>query len=375
MTRVTTEREGERIGLVRAGDGDAPLELEILADTAEDPEAGRFRQWFAFTLESDGPEEREVVLANAGEVTFGGAWDGYEVHVLPAGSRVWRRAPTTWDGEALRFLHRAAGASTRYAYFAPYAVDRAARLALAAGDAPHARVDVLGVSCEGRPLHRVTFGDPDAARVAWVVARQHPGETPASWAAEGLLRAAAASPERFDGLCLHVVPLVNPDGAARGNMRTNAAGRDLNRTWDDPDEDDAPEVAHVRRAVLEAGCDLFVDVHADESARWAFPSLCEGNPSWDEEIGALEERFAELLADRSPDFVAEPFYDLDPPGGADLSIAANQIGEALGCPAATLELPFKASGGGRVRDGFSPARARQLGAALLDVLRHTLQDD
>ncbi len=38
------------------------------------------------------------------------------------------------------------------------------------------------------------------------------------------------------------VPNMNPDGAVRGNLRTNAAGRNLNREWREPDPAASPEV-------------------------------------------------------------------------------------------------------------------------------------
>lgn len=40
------------------------------------------------------------------------------------------------------------------------------------------------------------------------------------------------------GKCIfHVVPNMNPDGAVRGNLRTNAAGANLNREWQAPSLD------------------------------------------------------------------------------------------------------------------------------------------
>lgn len=70
---------------------------------------------------------------------------------------------------------------------------------------------------------------------AWVIHRQHPGESQAEWFAEGLVeRLLDAS---MDGLVMslhkqftfHIVPSMNPDGAVRGYLRTNACGANLNR--------------------------------------------------------------------------------------------------------------------------------------------------
>ena len=33
-----------------------------------------------------------------------------------------------------------------------------------------------------------------------------------------------------------LIPMLNPDGVIHGNYRTNLAGFDLNRVWEDPDK-------------------------------------------------------------------------------------------------------------------------------------------
>lgn len=73
----------------------------------------------------------------------------------------------------------------------------------------------------------------------WVIARQHPGETMAEWFVEGLLRRLLdwqdpLSRALLDRATFYVVPNMNPDGAVAGNLRTNAAGANLNREWQTP---------------------------------------------------------------------------------------------------------------------------------------------
>ncbi|MGV8546718.1 M14 family zinc carboxypeptidase, partial [Pseudomonas aeruginosa] len=41
---------------------------------------------------------------------------------------------------------------------------------------------------------------------------------------------------------LYLVPHMNPDGAFHGNLRTNAAGQDLNRAWLEPRAERSTEV-------------------------------------------------------------------------------------------------------------------------------------
>src|SRR3546814_6555350 len=55
------------------------------------------------------------------------------------------------------------------------------------------------------------------------------------------------------GKCrFHIVPNMNPDGARRGHLRTNFAGVNLNREWDDPTPERSPEVLCVRNAMDES---------------------------------------------------------------------------------------------------------------------------
>jgi murein tripeptide amidase MpaA len=342
------------------------VELALRSDTAAD-----IRQWFCFDVQGATTRSRELVVRGASGATYPKGWDDYRAMVSFDGG-AWRRAPTEYDGEDLLIVHEPRGEVARYAYFAQYSLDRLERtlrrVALAG-----AEVGSLGDSAEGRPLHVAVFGADDAERTFWIVARQHPGETPASWLLEGLLRRLGRSGDdaveallATTRICL--VPLANPDGAALGNMRTSATGANLNRAWDAPDREESPEIVAILEAIDAMGVDLFLDVHADEDCAHAFAAGCEGNPSYDDELEASEASLRDDLAGLVPEFVDEPFYELDEPGQADLSCAANQIGERHGCVALTLELPIKSSGGGRVRSGWSPKRAERAGAAIVEAL-------
>lgn len=93
--------------------------------------------------------------------------------------------------------------------------------------------------CAGSP-------QPDK-KVVWIIARQHPGEAMAEWFMEGLLEELTDPHNPFATRALkhavfYIVPNINPDGAVRGHLRTNAAGANLNREWADPSLAHSPEV-------------------------------------------------------------------------------------------------------------------------------------
>lgn len=356
---------GGSIEVVRAR-AKGPVELALRGDTAAE-----FSQWFAFDVEDDAPRARELVIRAAGDATYAGGFEDYAVMASDDGRR-WRHAPTRFEGGDLFIEHEPRGPFMRYAYFATYDLARVERmLAKLARDAG-ARIDDSIRSVEDRPVYVASVGAEDAARTMWILASQHPGETPATWLAHGLARRLRAGDRAVRRLLANTrlcfAPLVNVDGAALGNMRTGATGADFNRCWQDPDADDTPEIAGLLERIDATGCDLFLDVHADEDCGYAFPAGCEGNPSWSDELAEAEAALRDDLAAAIPEFVDDPFYELDAPGEADLSCAANAIGERFGCVSLTLELPIKGNGGDRVRRGWTPKRAAVAGERLVDAL-------
>ncbi|HEU4404838.1 MAG TPA: M14-type cytosolic carboxypeptidase [Polyangiaceae bacterium] len=354
---------GSIVVLGRARRGE--IELALRPDTA-----APFLQWFHFRVRGAPRSGCSLRVVNAGEATFAEGFRDYRAFASYDLAR-WFRVPTRFDGETLAIRHAPARPDVYYAYFAPYPAARRERLLRAARRSPRARVGPVAAGLQGREVNLVVVGDDDAELKIWVVARQHSGEAMAEWLAEGLLgrlldpgdALVAALLERA---AFYVVPNLNPDGAALGNQRANAAGTDLNRAWADPSEGESPEVLGVRGAMLATGVDLFLDVHGDERIPYVFVAGCEGNPGYTDRLAALEDRFSESLLQRSPDFQREHGYAPDPPGEGDRRTAANFVGEAFDCLSFTLEMPFKDNADRPSRAGWSPQRSMDLGRALIE---------
>ena len=100
----------------------------------------------------------------------------------------------------------------------------------------------------------------------------------------------------------HVVPNMNPDGSVRGNLRTNAAGANLNREWLAPDPERSPEVLCVRDAMHATGVAAFLDVHGDEVLPYVFVDGGERLPSYTPAHGRARARFKDAFVAASPDF-------------------------------------------------------------------------
>ena len=196
----------------------------------------------------------------------------------------------------------------------------------------------------------------------------------AEWLVEGLLERLLDSDDAVAETLLkntvfYIVPNMNPDGSFLGNLRTNAAGVNLNRVWGIADEESSPEVFHVQALMEQVGCDLFLDIHGDEAIPYNFIAGQLGAPVA-EGILQQEAQFKQRLMETNPDFQTEFGYAPDRFGPEMLTLASYWVGNRFGIPALTLEMPFKDN---QARPdpacGWSAERSKQLGASLLGPIK------
>jgi hypothetical protein len=193
---------------------------------------------------------------------------------------------------------------------------------------PDLRQQFVGRTVQGREVLLLTITDERAPatpkKVIWLMFRQHSWEAGSSWAGEGALRfllsADAVAAQMRRTAIFKIFPLCDPDGVARGGVRFNAHGFDLNRNWDAVEETTMPEIAAQRKAILawvDAGqrVDLFLSLHNTETAEYL-----EGPPDTDGRYQALTQRFFELLSER------RTFAPTRPPRGAEASTTPGQPG-------------------------------------------------
>jgi hypothetical protein len=102
---------------------------------------------------------------------------------------------------------------------------------------PKAQRVELGRSLDDRPISAVRIGNPAAQSLVVLLGRQHPPEVTGAIAMEAFLQELAGLVESGrladGGIQFLVVPLLNPDGVARGHWRANRGAKDLNRDWGD----------------------------------------------------------------------------------------------------------------------------------------------
>lgn len=130
-------------------------------------------------------------------------------------------------------------------------------------------------------------------KVIWIMARQHSWESGTSWVMEGVIRYLLDSQEglgMLDNFVFQLIPMGDPDGVARGGVRFNQFGHDLNRNWDLVIPEEMPEIQAQKKAIadwLAEGnkIDLFVTLHNTESADYIQgPDVPAGQKFWNEMV-------------------------------------------------------------------------------------------
>ena len=366
--RISANFDGGNIEVINQDDI-KDVQLAIRPDVGDE-----FYQWFNFRLEGQIGSQYLLNIVNAGSASYPKGWEDYQA-VATYDRQQWFRLPTEYKDGKLTITVDLDCDAIQIAYFAPYSYERHQDLLASVQVHPLVSLEHLGLTLDGRDMTLVKVGDGDESKAnIWITARQHPGETMAEWLVEGFFNSLLDS-DNVNALALldkanfYIVPNMNPDGSARGHLRTNAVGVNLNREWQSPSLEKSPEVYHVTNKMKETGVDLFYDVHGDEGLPFVFLAGCEGVPSYDERMAKLQQQFVDALLLLSADFQSEFGYDKDEPGKANMTVASNWVAETFTCLSNTLEMPFKDND--NMPDpmaGWSPERSIYLGEASLTAM-------
>jgi murein tripeptide amidase MpaA len=347
------------------------IQLNIRRDNASE-----FAQWFHFSLQGAAGLAVTLRFLNAGQCAYPKGWQDYRV-VASYDRQSWFRIDTRFDGQEMALDITPETQCIYFAYFEPYSFERHLDLIGRAGASKHVEVQHLGQTLDGRDMTLLRLTDCDSAtplaqkKKIWLIARQHPGEAMAEWFVDGFLARLLDGADPVARVLLakcvfYVVPNMNPDGALRGNLRTNAAGANLNREWQAPTLEKSPEVFLVRQKMLATGVDLNLDAHGDEGLAYNFCVGTEGNPGYTPRLEALENTFKAAWVATCPDFQTEHGYGRTKAGEANLTLATNWVGQNFDCLAFTIEMPFKDNADlPDQRVGWNGERSRKLGASVL----------
>ena len=365
---ISSQFDGGNIECLDSSDP-ANILLTIRADNRSD-----FYQWFYFRAANVKDIDCRYLITNAVGAAYTRGWEGYQA-VASYDREFWFRVETTYDGENLVIEHNSSEDQVFFAYFAPYSMERHADLLAFAQTSERCKVETLGLTLDGQTMDCLRFGEIEQGRKAlWMVARQHPGETMAEWWMEGMVNRLVDHSDPvvnaiLDKAVIYLVPNMNPDGSRRGHLRTNAAGSNLNREWDNPTVEKSPEVLCVLEKIKQTGLDFGLDVHGDEALPYNFIAGTEGIPGWNHERQQQLELYKMTLANINPDFQVENGYPPNSGGNANMTYCSNSLAEHFGALVMTLEMPFKDATATPDRiQGWSSERCGRLAHSCLDAL-------
>jgi murein tripeptide amidase MpaA len=297
----------------------------------------RQASWYYFRLDHAAGREITIDLVDlAGEYDYrAGAFSITKASrpVYSDDDKTWkhfRDQEVQWDDRAMTLRLRFTPLKNRMwiAHVPPYTTADLARLLRTLRGNPYLQEAVIGKTVSGGDMLLLTVTNPATPetnkKVVWLMARQHAWEAGTSWVAEGAIRF-LLSPDPGaarirDELIFKIFPMTDPDGVARGGVRFNAHGYDLNRNWDAVNPRLMPEIAAHRKAVLDwvdAGrrIDLFLTLHNTEDTEFLEGPLAAGGA----QVQKLAERFSRLLTEttsfnptRPPDDSSPKFAPVKP---------------------------------------------------------------
>lgn len=246
----------------------------------ETDQDGRNRQanWYSFQVDATPNQALMIDLVSIpGEYNYSpnrGAVNAETPPVISFDNKTWAHLETfEYDAAEPRMRLKVTPKTKRFwiAHVPPYTNRHLAALRQWAGD--RLLEETVGQSVDKRPIVLWTIGN--GPRTAWLFFRQHSWETGSSWVGEGLVRhllSDAGRPLR-EQITWKIYPMCDPDGVARGGVRFNKFGYDLNRNWDVNGVEKMPEITAQRAAIrvwLAAGrtIDFVLSLHNTETSEY-----------------------------------------------------------------------------------------------------------
>jgi len=371
--QVLTDFEGGGVGAVSLL---APDHLRFDAAAEESPRP----LWFYFCIAGAQAPAVRCDLRNADQCL--GPRRGWRTArpVFSPDGKTWERVlqteyvEHTQDAGYFSFVVPVVGPRTYVAYCYPYGGAELEQLLLRIPQAG----EVSGVLCqspEGRPVPYLRLGEPQAYRSVWIIARQHAGETPASYTAEGVLELLAglepASLPSLHDTAYYVVPMVDVDGVRHGRYGKDRPPVDYNRDW--RPHPSRPEVAALigamRQAHVRQPIRLVLDLHAPHHGD-ASCYLFGAGTEIDATRARRQARFLTYLAAAGPETIGFRPTDLrsDAPPPAS---ARSYLQQAFQTLVLTVEMSYHLAQSGRYLTSadyvcFGRALARAADRCLLD---------
>jgi hypothetical protein len=268
---IHTDFEGGSLARTEKA-GEAHFRLGVNGETDQN-KRNRQATWYYFRVEGAGRDTVTLDMVDLpGEYNFRpnrGAITGDTPPVMSYDQKTWTHVTDVeYDREEprLRLKIQPERSTFWIAHTPPYTRQQLEELRRAVRKG--GREQTIGKSVGGRDLYLWTLGD--GPKTVWLMFRQHSWESGTSWVGDGAVRELLKDTR---GLTWKIFPFCDPDGVARGGVRFNANGFDLNRNWDAIDSKQMPEIAAQHKAVADwigsgKSVDLFFTLHNTETSEY-----------------------------------------------------------------------------------------------------------
>jgi len=305
VSSIHTDFEGGSMGKIEKVT-DTHFRLAVKGESDQD---GRNRQanWYYFRVDGAPSQPLTLDIVNLpGEYNYKpnqGAITKDTPPFISYDGRVWEHVTNfEYDPKEPKLsLHiQPRGKRFWIAHCPPYTNETLATLRNDIRRNPDFHEEVIGKTAGGRDLFlwTIAHGESKDKKTIWLMFRQHSWESGSSWVGEGAVRTllGADAKELRDRVIWKIVPLCDPDGVARGGVRFNVNGFDLNRNWDVVDAVKMPEITAQRNAIkkwLDAGnhIDFLMSLHNTETGEYL-----EGPPDANGKFKPLAERVFQVLS-------------------------------------------------------------------------------
>lgn len=274
-----------------------------LAGESDWQNRNRQASWYYFRVDGAKGQQIKVELTDLlGEYNYRSGTHAVTAETRPVISydqKSWRHLTdneVTWIEETVELhLHfQPEGESIWIAHQPPYTNKNLELLLEQLDSHAHVVKQAIGKTPEGRDIVLVTVSNDEISledkQIIWIMARQHAWESGTSWVMEGILRYLTESQEGtawLNAFVFKLIPMADPDGVARGGVRFNQYGHDLNRNWDLVKPEEMPEIASQKKAFSEwvatnKRVDFFLTIHNTESSDYLQgPDLRIGKLVWE----------------------------------------------------------------------------------------------
>jgi hypothetical protein len=340
--------------------------------------------WFHLRVTASSPIQPEFTIRNSGQAHQHN-WDVVQPLISVDGHH-WIRAIDTNEGPGLHFLERLIDKLTgrpagfrfrspvsarefQVAYSWPYTERDLQNFLRSIADDERVTVGQIGESTESRPIPILaidqpsSFAAPDRDEI-WVIAREHPGETPASLVLEGLVTALLEpmpGKQLLNRYRFRIVPMLNIDGVANGLYYRNPNGVDLSQDWEHFRAAETQALHDAMRSSLKQGrVALVVNLHSANAPKSHFFLETPAN-RLDKKLATLQQSLFESAAGTHRQLQIKETVELwDYP-----AILGNFLSQQFNVYCLYLESNYSTGADGST---VTPASLRALGAAVSQTL-------